>query len=150
MTHGNSMLLPDVNVLVYAHRSESPDHAANRAWLGTALNGSEPVGLSELVLSAFVRIVTNSRVFLGPTPPPAAIATCETLLGAPAAVAVRPGPRHWGIFAELVRDSGARANTVPDAYLAALAIEHGATWVTHDRGFGRFAGLRWRRPLDPS
>lgn len=143
------MLLPDVNVLVYSHRPESPGHSANRDWLRTALNGAAPVGLSELVLSAFVRIVTNRRAFRQPTPPDVAVATCETLLAAPAALAVRPGPRHWSIFADLVRDTGARANAVPDAYLAALAIEHGATFVTHDRGFARFEGLSHRRPVEP-
>lgn len=141
------MLLADVNVLVYAHRPESPRAAEHRQWLEDSLGGQEPFGVSELVLSSFLRLVTNHRIYRDPTPPEQAMAFCEEMLGAPAAVPVRPGPRHWSIFAQLCRIVAARANVVPDAYLAALAIEHGATWLTTDRGFARFAGLRWRTPL---
>lgn len=142
------MLLADVNVFLYARRKESPRHNEHRDWLETTLAGSEPFGVSEQVLSSFLRIVTNHRVYREPTPPGDALRFCEVVLDAPAAVAVRPGPRHWGIFTELCRLTDARANVVPDGYLAALAIEHGATWVTTDAGFARFPGLRWRRPLD--
>lgn len=142
------MLLADVNVFLYAHRPESPRAAAHKAWLESALSGPEPFGVSELVLSAFLRIATNHRVYREPTPPGVAVGFCDTVLAAPAAVPVRPGERHWGIFSRLCREHSARGNAVPDAYLAALALEHRATWVTTDRGFGRFAGLRWRTPLD--
>lgn len=141
------MLLADVNVFVYAHRPESPAATEHRDWLSAAVSGVEPFGVSELVLSAFCRIVTHHRIYREPTPPDLALDFCDTVLGSPAAVPVRPGARHWEIFGGLCRDVGARANTVPDAYLAALAIEHGATWVTSDAGFARFPGLRWRRPL---
>lgn len=142
------MRLPDVNILVYAHRADLPEHEAHHSWLEDARIGHEPLGLSELVLSAFVRIVTHHRVFEEPTPPDAAVDFCAALLASPSAVPVRSGERHWQIFAQLVRDTNARANTVPDAYLAALAIEHGATWITTDSGFGRFPGLRWRPAFD--
>ena len=141
------VLLADVNVFVYARRRESPGHAQIRAWLETQLGGSQPFGVSELVLSSFVRIVTNRRVYFEPTPIDAALEFCAIVLAAPAAVRLRAGARHWEIFADLCRTAGARANTVPDAYLAALAIEHGATWVTLDAGFRRFAGLRVESPL---
>lgn len=141
------MLLADVNAFIYAHRTESPRAEAHRAWLQRALEGDEPFGVSELVLSSFVRIVTNHRVYREPTPPDVAIAFCEAVLTAPAAVAVRPGGKHWGIFTNLCRSVGARGNVVPDAYLAAMAVELGATWVTTDRGFARFPGLRWTTPL---
>jgi toxin-antitoxin system PIN domain toxin len=137
------VLVPDVNVLVYAHRPEAAAHAAARHWLTSALTSPEPVGVSELVLSGFLRIVTNHRVFTDPTPPDQALQFCELVLGAPAAVPVRPGPRHWPIFADLCRTVAGRGNVVPDAYHAALAIENGATWVTTDRGFARFPGLTW-------
>lgn len=142
------VLLPDVNVLVYAHRLESPRAEEYRAWLTTTLAGSEPVGVSELVLSAFMRIVTHHRIFHEPTPPIVARSFCRAVLAAPAAVPVRSGVRHWALFDELIESAGVRGNTVPDAYLAALALEHGATLVTTDRGFARYPGLRWRAPLE--
>ena len=141
------VLLADVNVFVYARRRESPGHSEIRAWLQNQLGGSQPFGVSDLVLSSFVRIVTNRRVYVEPTPVAAALEFCAIVLAAPAAVRLRPGARHWEIFADLCRAAGARANIVPDAYLAALAIEHGATWVTFDSGFRRFAGLRVESPL---
>ncbi len=144
------MLLADVNVFLYARRRESPRHHEHREWLQDQLSAPEPFGVSELVLSSFLRIVTNHRIYKDPTPPQAACEFCDAVLSAPAAVALRPGPRHWRIFAGLCDVVGARANVVPDAYLAALAIEHSATWVTADRGFARFPGLRIARPLAPA
>jgi len=141
------VLLADVNIYLYARRRESPGHEEYLAWLEDRLSGPEPFGVSELVLTSFLRIVTNHRVYKQPTRPEEAIEFCASILDAPAAVPVRPGARHWSIFADLCRSVGARANVVPDAFLAALAIEHGATWVTTDRGFSRFPGLRTARAL---
>jgi uncharacterized protein len=141
------VLLADVNAFIYAHRPESPSFEEHRTWLESALVGDEPFGVSEMVLAAFLRIVTNHRVYREPTPPSIALAFCATVLGARSSVPVRPGVRHWEIFAGLCETVGARGNVVPDAFLAAMAIEHGATWVTTDRGFARFPGLRWRTPL---
>lgn len=143
------MLLADVNVYLYAHRPESPDHDGFHAWLESALGGSEPFGVSEAVLASFVRIATHRRVFLEPTPIDTALAFCDAVLAAPAAVRVQPGPDHWRLFSSCVTSTGARGNAVPDAYLAALAMEQGATWVTTDRGFAHFPGLRWQHPLHP-
>lgn len=141
------MLLCDGNVLLYAMRADSPHHTAYGPWLESVLEGIEPVGIGELVLSGVVRIATNHRIFEIPSSPAECLAFCEAVLTAPAAVRVRPGERHWSIFADLVRAGGIRANSVPDAYLAALALENDATWVTRDRGFARFPGLRI---LDPA
>lgn len=141
------MLLADVNVLLYAHRPESPRHEEHRAWLEAALEAPEPFGVSELVLSSFLRISTHHRVYLEPTPPAVALDFCRAVLDGRAAVRVRPGPDHWELFTGLLREGGVRGSLVPDAYLAALAIENGATWVTTDRGFARFPGLRWTGPL---
>lgn len=142
------MLLADVNVFIYAHRPESPRSAETGEWLTGVLDGDEPFGVSELVLSSFLRIVTNHRVYREPTPPALALEFCDAVLAAPAAIPVRAGARHWSIFSALCRQVGARGNVVPDAFHAALAIENGATWITTDRGFARFPGLRWRPLLD--
>jgi uncharacterized protein len=98
------------------------------------------------VLSGFLRVVTHPRVFRIPTPLERALEFASALRDQPNAVAVSPGPRHWAIFERLCRDAAARGNLVPDAYLAALAIERGCEWVTLDRDYARFAGLRWRLP----
>ncbi len=137
----------DVNVLVYAHRPEAPDHDRYRAWLDGAREADEPLGVSSLVLSGFVRIVTHSRVFKEPTPLDTALDFTEALRTTPNALAVEPGPRHWEIFTRLCRLADVRGNLVPDAYLAALAIERGATFYSADRGFARFRDLRLRHPL---
>lgn len=141
------MLIADVNVLVYAFHAESPRHGQHREWLLEALAGPEVVGVSELVLSALVRVVTNHRIFDEPASTVAALAFCDALLDSPGALAIRPSERHWAIFRRLCLTLGATGNLVPDAYHAALAIDHGATWVTNDRGFARFPGLRWALPL---
>ena len=141
------MLLADVNIFIYAHRPESPRAAEHRDWLEAALTGAESFGVSDTVLASFVRIVTHHRVFREPTPPDVALGFCRDVLAAPSAVPVLSGPRHWALFESLCQAVGARGNVVPDAYLAALAIEHDATWVTTDRGFARFPGLRWRAAL---
>lgn len=142
------MLLPDVNVLIYAVREDSDQHEQYAAWLSGALNADEPVGISDLVLSGVIRLLTNHRVFREPSSTVQALEACRAIRSAPSAVPLRPGPRHWAIFDSLCTDTGAKANTVPDAYHAALAIENGATWVTTDRAFARFPGLRWRAPFD--
>jgi toxin-antitoxin system PIN domain toxin len=98
------------------------------------------------VLSGFVRVVTHPRVFVEPTPPAQALAFCDALRMRPNAVLVTPGPRHWQIFAGLCAGTGARGNLVPDAYLAALAIESGSAWATADRDYDRFSGLAVVRP----
>ena len=141
------MLIADVNVFINARRRDAPDHQRYRSWLEDRLNGTEIFGVSELVLSAFIRVVTNHRLADPATSPEQAVQFCETVRAAPASVVVAPSTRHWPIFAELCRSTQARANVVPDAYLAALAIENGATFVTSDRGFARFPGLRFVDPL---
>ena len=140
------MLLADVNVLVYAHRTDSEHHTACRRWLETCLAGEARFACSDLVLSGFVRIVTHPRVFVRPTPLARALEFAGQVRDAPNAVLVQPSDTHWSIFARLCAESGAKGNLVPDAYLAALAIEHGCEWVTLDRDYSRFKGLRWSSP----
>ena len=138
----------DVNILVYAHRPEAERHSEYREWLDTVRADDEPLGLSDVVLSGFVRVVTHPKVFREPTPLAVALEFTDALRAAPAAMTVAPGPRHWLIFEQLCRSTEARANAVPDAFLAALAIEQGTTWYTCDRSFARYPGLRWEHPLD--
>ena len=141
------MILFDVNVLVHAFHEASPEHEAYRSWLQAAVNGDEPFGVSELVLSGFVRVATHPRVFDPPAPAADALAFAAALRSRPNAVVIAPGPRHWSIFERLCLLACARGNLVADAYLAALAIESGCEWITSDRDFSRFPGLRWRHPI---
>ncbi len=141
------MLLVDVNVLVYAHREDAAGHEEYHAWLDRVVNGQEAYGLSDLVLSGFLRVVTSPRIFAEPTPMERAIEFAEVLRNAPNSVPLAPGDRHWEIFLRLCRDAGVRGNLVPDAWFAALAIETGSEWITTDRDYARFPGLRWRHPL---
>jgi toxin-antitoxin system PIN domain toxin len=142
------MLLPDVNVLVYAHRRDAPEHERYLAWLERLVNTDEAYGLADLVLSGFIRVVTHPRVFNPPSSVGDALGFVTELRERPNSVSVSPGVRHWDLFVSLCRRTGAKGNLVPDAYLAALAIESGSEWITSDRGFARFPGLRWRHALD--
>lgn len=142
------MYFPDVNILVHAIRpDESLDAAAVRDWLQLAIDAAEPFGVNESVLSSMMRIVTRAGLFAMTTTPEQCMTFADSLLGAPSVEVVRPGARHWGIFRQLVLDHRLRGNDVPDAYIASLAMEQGATLVTHDRGFARFTGLRVLDPL---
>lgn len=138
------MILPDVNVLVNAHREDAPGHATAKAWLEAALAGPEALGVSDLVLSGFVRVVTHPKVFVTPSPLDRALEFADYVRSSPRAVRVEPGERHWALFRDLCRSANAKGNLVPDAFFAALAIESGGEWITSDRAFARFPGLRWR------
>lgn len=142
------MILVDVNVLVYAFDLRSVDHQRYGSWLEGTLASDELVGVSDLVLSAFTRIVTHPRILVRPATIESALAFANQVRDAPATVVVSPGDRHWSIFERLCRSVGAKGNLVADAFHAALAIESGAELITADRDFSRFPGLRWRHPLD--
>ena len=142
------MIALDVNVLVHAHRADAAGHDAYRGWLEDAVNAELPFALFDIVLSGFIRVVTHPRVFASPTPLPRALSDAESLRTRPNCVVLAPGPRHWDLFQSLCRAADARGNLVSDAYLAALAIETGSEWITTDRDFARFPGLRWRHPFD--
>jgi len=141
------MILPDVNVLIYAHREECERHGEYKTWLEGVLGGSSSFGVSDLVLSGCLRILTHPRVFDPPTPGPRALAFASQLRDHPHAVQIVPGPRHWAIFRGLCEQTAARGNLVPDAFLAALAIESGSEWITTDRDYAQFPGLSWRHPF---
>jgi len=136
--------MPDVNVLVYAHREESPEHKRYADWLTDCANGPELFALSELVLHGFLRIVTNPRIFDPPSTTVQAFRFIDALTGCPNCIVMRPGPQHWYIFRELCGASNVRGKLVANAAHAALAIENGCEWVTADTDFSRFAPpLRW-------
>ena len=141
------MIVPDVNVLIYAHREDMEEHQAYREWLARLVNGGAAYGMSEVVLSSFVRVVTNRRIFDKPTGTREALASAAALLEPLQCVPVRPGPRHWEIFDSLCRRHAVAGNLVADAYLAAIVMEAGCELATADRDFARFEGLRWRHPL---
>lgn len=142
------MILPDVNVLVYAFDNRSPEHTRIHDWLEETINSESNYGLSDFVLSGFLRVVTHPRIFIHPSPIDQALLFVSGIRYQPNCVPTMPGARHWDIFTTLCRDVQAKGNIVPDAYLAALAIESGSELITADRGFGRFRGLRWRHPLE--
>lgn len=142
------MIFCDVNVLVHAFREDAEKHGHYRDWLTERLNGDEPVAHNAVVASGFVRIVTHPGIFTEPAPVEAALDFLAAFHSSPVAVPLREGARHWEIFDRLCRMAGARAGLVPDAYLAALAIESGSDFYSADRGFARFPGLRWHHPED--
>jgi toxin-antitoxin system PIN domain toxin len=143
------VILVDTNLLVYAAYSASPEHARARAWLDARLGGQARVGLPWESLLAFMRVVTNRRIFAGAVPVREAWSTVEGWLSSDVAFVPVPTPRHGEILGPLLATRGLGANDVPDAHLAALAIEHGLTLCSADAGFARFAGLRWENPLAP-
>jgi hypothetical protein len=141
------VILPDVNLLLYAVDEASPRHAAARAWVERVLSGPETVAFAWSVLVAFIRLSTHPAIFDHPLSPQEAFDLVDGWLGQPSTVIVHPGERHHAMMRELLDPLGTAANLVPDAHLAALAREHGAVLASSDHDFARFAGLRWGDPL---
>jgi uncharacterized protein len=142
------LILVDANLLIYAHVEDFAEHEGARTWLDAHLVGTARVGLPWPSLMAFLRIVTNPRVFAHPESMPDAWCQVRDWLGAPAAWVPTPTSRHADVYEALV-PSVTRATLVPDAHLAALAIDHGLTLCSTDGDFARFPGLRWKNPLAP-
>ena len=140
------MILPDVNVLIPSFRRDSARHSVCKAWLDRLVRGDAQFAISPLTLSALIRITTNPRIYVQPSPVEEAIVFCDSLLNEPHCEIVHPGPRHWRIFQRMCVEAGVRGPLTTDAWFAALAIEHGCTWMTFDRGYARFPGLDWREP----
>jgi uncharacterized protein len=143
------MVLVDTNVLIYAHRRDAERHQEYKAWMQAMVNGLEPYAVSDFALTGMVRVVTNPKIY----PHDAAtineaLAFAGQVRNQPHAHVISPGPSFWEIFARLCQQVNARAKLVPDAYLAALAIEHGCEFISTDSDFRRFPGLRWRHPLN--
>jgi len=140
------VILPDVNVLLYAFRRDAARHAEYRAWLDATINGEAPYGVAPQTLASLIRISTHGRVYVHPSGRTEALAFCAAVLAPPHCTIVQPGPRHWDLFIGLCEKGRATGNLVQDAWFAALAIESGCEWITTDRDYGRFPGLRWREP----
>ncbi|MEO6349525.1 MAG: TA system VapC family ribonuclease toxin [Candidatus Limnocylindrales bacterium] len=137
--------MPDVNVLIYAHRAEDPRHRAYAEWLARAVEGPEPIALSVLVAIAFVRVVTGGPLHTR-TPLSVALGFVEELTAQSSSRVIAPGPGHVDEVARLCRAIDASGSMVADAQHAAIAIEHGCTLISADRDIARFAphGLRWQ------
>ncbi len=140
------MRMPDVNVLIYAHREEDPDHPFYQNWLEDLINGPEPFALSPLVAVAFVRIVTHPSFSSSPTPLPQALSVIDSLRSSPHHRSPGPGPHHWDLTKLLCEKTSATGKRVADAQHAALAIENGCAWVTRDPDFQEFT--RWGLRLE--
>jgi toxin-antitoxin system PIN domain toxin len=139
--------LLDVNLLLYAYDEGSPLHPAAKRWLENEFAGEEPTALTMPVIVAFLRIVTHPRVFARPLGIAEACAIVESWLALPTVAVLEPTLRHWSILKNCAVASQANGPLVPDAELAASAMEHGATLCTNDRDFSRFDGLRVLYPL---
>src|SRR5579862_2354664 len=142
------MILPEVNVLIYAFRTDVREHTLCRRWLDGVVLGETRFGLSPLALGALIRVTTNRRAYSEPSTLDEAFGFCDDLLAQPHCQIVEPGERHWVIFRRLCIETNTRGPTVTDAWYAALAIEWGCEWVTLDRDYARFTGLRWRLPAE--
>lgn len=141
------MILPDVNVLVYALRAGSPRHDEYAAWLSALVTGADELALHDVALSGVIRVSTNPRIMQRPSSPTAALDFVNWLRNAPRAHWIPSSAATWDVFGQLVAaDPGIRGNVVPDAHLAAVALAHGARLATADRGFARFPGLRFFDP----
>ena len=140
------MKLADVNVLIYAFRADMPGHSVCKDWLDRLILDDTAFAVSRQVLSAVVRITTRGGFNMNPSSLEEAFGFCDDILSQPHCRIVEPGDRHWTIFERLCRDTDTRGPRVTDAWLAALAIEHGCEWITLDRDFARFPGLKWAVP----
>ncbi len=141
------MIVPDVNLLLYAEIDAYPQHEGARRWLEETLSGDTLVGIPSVSLFGFVRIATNRRVFVDPLSPEGALARVDAWLACPNVTFLVPGPRHLAIAFGLLRSLGTGANLTTDVQVAALAIENHAEVHSNDTDFGRFEGLRWKNPL---
>jgi toxin-antitoxin system PIN domain toxin len=141
------VIVPDLNLLVYAYSAAARLHVRARAWWQDLLGGEEPVGLPWHVSVSFVRLMTSTALHRSPWTADQAIAAIEAWHACPNTLVIDPGPRHLALLRALLAEAGAAGNLTTDAHLAALAIEHNATLHSNDADFGRFSGLRWVNPL---
>ena len=144
------MILPDVNLLIYAHNTSSPNHSVVRSWWDDVTNGPEPVGIPWAVALGFVRLLSNPAVVERPDPPAELLGLIERIVSRSSVRVVNPGPRHSALMAELFRKTGGSSRLVTDVHLAALAIELNAVLASSDTDFIRFPGLKLFNPVDDS
>jgi len=143
------MKLVDTNVLIYATRRDYEQHEEYRDWVQAMIDGPEPYAVSDFAVTGMVRVITDRRIYKETAATlDEALEFATALREQPHAIVVSPGGRFWSIFTGLCRQVGASGKLVPDALLAALALEHGCEVISADRDFGKFPGLRWRHPLN--
>lgn len=140
------MILPDINLLVYAVNSAASEHRAAREWWEGQINSGVEIALAWTTVLGFIRICT-SKTLLRPLEPEEAVERVDAWLRRPNVHVASPGGAHWGIFSRLVREHRLVSNSLTDAHLAALAIEYDLELCSNDEGFRRFEGLRWSNPL---
>jgi toxin-antitoxin system PIN domain toxin len=149
------LLVPDVNILLYAFRDDMPEHIWAKPWLESVITGPDDVRLPDVVATGFLRVVTMTRFFSEASRAADGLAFLESLRTAPSVSTLIPGPGTWSRFAQLVRDTDARGNRIPDLYLAAITLEADGTLCTNDTGLHGVPGLRvlnprtGPRPADP-
>jgi toxin-antitoxin system PIN domain toxin len=141
------MIIPDVNLLVYAHNRAAAGHERARAWWEDLVNREQPIGLAWAVMLDFVRLVTHPSVLVRPLAPVAALGHVRRWLDQESVRIVEPGPRHMDLLRALFQSTGVAGSLTTDTHLAALAIEHQAELHSNDADFARFPGLRWRNPI---
>jgi toxin-antitoxin system PIN domain toxin len=141
------VILPDLNLLLYAVNEDSPQHERALAWWTSALTGAEPIGFPWSTVLGFVRLVTHPRIFTAPLDAAAAVDLVQGWAALPHVLTIEPTPRHLPLLRGVLDQLGTAGNVVTDAHLAVLTMEHGATLYSADADFGRFPGLRWRNPL---
>lgn len=144
------MIVPDVNLLLYAHHEDDPYHDAAKVWWSGLVEGTELVGVPWLVSSGFVRVITMRRMMLNPLPVTAAIELVIGWFDHPHIVPINPGSSHLTLFRRNLEAAGVGGNLVPDAHIAALAMEYQAEVHSSDSDFARFPGLMWRNPIRSS
>ena len=141
------MIIPDINLLVYAHNEQDPNHAPARQWWRGLVDGSELLGVDWSIIVGFIRVSTLPSVVTDPPEPQYTASIVESWLEIPHMSMIEPGPDHLKIVTDLLAAAGRGGNLVPDAHITALAIQHDAVVHTNDRDFSRFRGLRWSNPL---
>ncbi len=142
------MIVPDINILIYAINKDFQRHALAKKWLETVISGEEPVGLSWIVILGFLRIITNEKIMSNPVGMEVAFGLVDEWMSFPSVQIIGPTDQHWKIFRELLTPLSTAGNMTSDAHLAALTIEHSGSLYSTDNDFSRFKGLRWKNPLD--
>ena len=141
------MIIPDINLLVYAYNQDAPYHAAARRWWESLCNRREPIGLPWVVNCGFIRVMTHPGIMTHPLHPKAALAHVRSWLVRSHIQTVDPGPRHLEILTHLLDTLGIAGNLTTDSHLAAIAIEYQGEVQSNDSDFERFPGLRCSNPL---
>ncbi len=141
------MIVPDINLLIYAHNDRAPYYDSARKWWEGLVNGVERVGIPWVVSTGFVRLMTHPRVLIHPVAAEEAVDYVQEWFRFPHITPINPGAEHMTHFRRSLAAAGVGANLVTDSHIAALAIEYQAEVHSNDSDFSRFRGLRWRNPL---